>query len=328
MDDRFLKDARREPRPEFARSLRERLRAQEHEAQARRTAPARWAPAFGAIAAVLLAVGLFSIPAVRASAQAFLDLFRVRNFAAVTVDPARLQQIRNQSLDVESILGQPETIQDPGPLKVFTNAMAAASATGYTLRQAPMVNGFVPDTTFVRGESRQRLRVDTTKLRNVLTALAINDVSLPPALDGAEVNVHVQPVARTVYKWQDRRIALLQTPSPELSLPPGIDVTQLGEIGLRIAGLGPAEARKFAQSIDWHSTMLVPVPSGASSFREVEIRGHKGLLVAFDSEHQDKPGKRGVGSTQLLWSDGERVYALVGKDISDVTMVELANQVQ
>src|SRR5689334_11618772 len=258
MDDRFLKDARQEPRPEFARSLRERLRAQEHEAQVRRASPARWTPVFAGVAAVLLAVGLFSIPAVRVSAQAFLDLFRVRNFAAVTVDPARLQQIRNQTLDVESILGEPETIQDPGPMRAFTSAMDAASATGYPLKQAPVVNGFTPDTTFVRGESRKRLHVNTTRLRGLLTSLAIDDVTLPPALDGAEVNVHVQPVARTVYKWKDRRISLLQTPSPELSLPPGIDATQLGEIGLRIAGLNPDEARKFAQSVDWHSTMLVP----------------------------------------------------------------------
>jgi hypothetical protein len=327
MDDRFLKDARQEPRPEFARDLRERLRAQEARAEVRRTAPARFVPALAGVAAVLVAVGLFSIPAVRASAQAFLDLFRVRNFAAVTIDPARLQQIKNQTLDVESILGQPETIQDPGPLRVFTNATEAASATGYMLKQAPMVNGFAPDTTFVRGESRKRLRVDTTKLRNVLTALAINDVTLPPALDGAEVNVHIQPVARTVYKSKDRRISLLQTPSPELSLPPGIDATQLGEIGLRIAGLNPSEARKFAQSVDWHSTMLVPVPSGASSFREVHVGPNKGLLIAFDPR-QDLPRRPHGGSSQLLWSDGERVYALVGEGISDATMVELANQVQ
>jgi len=328
MDDRFLKDARQEPRPEFARDLRERLRAQEARAEVRRTAPARFVPALAGVAAVLVAVGLFSIPAVRASAQAFLDLFRVRNFAAVTIDPARLQQIKNQTLDVESILGQPETIQDPGPLRVFTNATEAASATGYMLKQAPMVNGFAPDTTFVRGESRKRLHVDTSRLRGLLTALAIDDVSLPPALDGAEVNVHIQPVARTVYKSKDRRISLLQTPSPELSLPPGIDATQLGEIGLRIAGLNPSEARKFAQSVDWHSTMLVPVPSGASSFREVHVGANKGLLIAFDERHEDRPGRRGDGATQLLWSDGERVYALVGKDISDATMLELANQVQ
>jgi len=94
MDDRFLKDARQEPRPEFARNLRERLRAQESRAEVRKTSPARFVPALAGLAAVLVAVGLFSIPAVRATAQGFLDLFRVRNFAAVEFDPSRFDKVQ------------------------------------------------------------------------------------------------------------------------------------------------------------------------------------------------------------------------------------------
>jgi len=328
MDDRFLKDARQEPRPEFARSLRERLRAQEATVERRASFSARrFSPALGAFAGLLAVAFLFSIPAVRASAQAFLDLFRVRNFAAVTVDEARLAQLRNQELDVEAILGKPEMIQDPGPLRVYTNARDAAAATGYPLREAVGLNGLAPETTYVHGETRQRLRVDTSRLRTLLTSLAIDDVQIPPGIDGAEVNVHVPPVARTVYRNEGQRITLLQAPSPELSLPPGIDAAQLGEIGLRIAGLSSAEARRFAQSIDWHSTMLVPVPAGASSFREVEVRGHKGLLVAIDSR-QDRPRRPHGGSSQLMWSDGERVYALVSSNASDVTLLQMANAVQ
>ena len=288
---------------------------------------ARLTPALGAVAAVLVAVGLFSIPAVRASAQAFLDLFRVRNFAAVSIDANRLAQLKNMQLDVESILGKPEVVQDPGPLRIFTNATEAAAAAGYPLRQAVGVPGLVADTTFVRGESRARLRVDASRMRTLLTSLAITDVQVPPALDGAEVNVHIPPVSRTIYVNEGKRVMLLQAPSPELSLPAGVDAAQLGEIGLRIAGLSPGEAKRFAATIDWHSTMLVPVPASASSFREVDVRGHKGLLVAFD-ERQDLPRRQHGGSSQLLWSDGDRVYALVGHSISDVTMVQLANAVQ
>ena len=73
--------------------------------------PAIWA----GVTAVLVAA-LFLFPSVRASAQAFLDLFRVRNFAAVTVDAARLEQLRGMELDVQSILGKPQVTRDPGPL--------------------------------------------------------------------------------------------------------------------------------------------------------------------------------------------------------------------
>lgn len=327
MDDRFLKDARQEPRPEFARALRERLRSLETAHAVHRAVRPRFSPALGAVAALLAVIGLFSIPAVRVSAQAFLDLFRVQNFAAIKVDPARLAQLRNQQMSVEAILGKPEVVQEPGPLRVFTNARDAMVATGYPVREVAGVPGVTADTTFVRGESRARLRVDTTSLRSLLAALAIDDITIPPGIEGAEVNVHLRPITRTVYLKDKSRISFLQSPSPELSLPAGIDVAQLGEIGLRIAGLSSSEAKRFSQSIDWHSTMLVPVPAGASSFSEVDIHGRKGLLVSM-SERQNPDGGKHEAVTQLLWSDGERVYALVGKKASNVTLLQMANAVQ
>ena len=327
MDDRFLKDARQEPRPEFARALRERLRSLETAQAQSRTSRPRFSPALGAVAALLAVIGLFSIPAVRVSAQAFLDLFRVQNFAAVKIDPARLAQLKNQQMSVEAILGKPEVIQEPGPLRVFTNARDAAVATGYPLREVSTVPGVTADTTFVRGESRGRLRVDTASLRGLLSALAIDDVTIPPGIEGAEVNVHLRPVARTIYRKDKAKISFLQSPSPELSLPAGIDAAQLGEIGLRIAGLSSTEAKRFSRSIDWHSTMLVPVPAGASQFTEVDIHGRKGLLVSIH-ERKDASGEKQDAITQLLWSDGERVYALVGRKVSDLTLMQMANAVQ
>jgi hypothetical protein len=289
MDDRFLDKGRQEPRPEFARSLRERLRRQDDAAtQGHAARGFRFSPAIAAFATVLVIAGLFSIPAVRVSAQSFLDLFRVRNFAAVTIDAARLKQLREGKFDVESILGTPEMVRDPGPVRVFTNA------------------------------------------EDALTSLAIDDVQVPPGVDGAEVRLHIRPVARTAYRRDGHEVMLIQAPSPELSLPAGIDVAQLGEIGLRIAGLPSGEARRFSQNVDWHSTLLVPVPSDASSFREVDVRGNKGLLVARGNHgtRRDGPRRRMDGGTQIFWSDGERVFAVVSRDVTDLELLQMANSVQ
>ncbi len=330
MNDNFLNEGRQEPRAEFTRSLRDRLRALESRESSPRPVRARLSAAAAAFASVLVIVGLFSIPAVRASAQAFLDLFRVRNFAAVTVDAQRMELLRGQQFDVESVLGKPERILDPGPARAFPNAQEAALATGYTLRQAVgMSSALRADTTWVRGESRTRLRIDGPRMRGLLASLAIDDIQLPPAIDGAEVNVHLMPVARTTYRREGgHEITLIQSPSPEFSLPVGIEMAQLGEIGLRVAGLSPAEARRMSRSIDWHSTLLVPVPGGASSFREVEVRGHKGLLVALDERGGGMRRRLQGEHTQLLWSDGDRVFALMGRNVSDVELLQMANQVQ
>jgi hypothetical protein len=332
MDDRFLDKGRREPRPEFARSLKERLHRQDAGAAPGRARGAfHLSPAVAAFAAVLVVAGLFSIPAVRVSAQSFLDLFRVRNFAAVTVDAARLKQLRDQKFDVESILGTPEMLRDPGPPQVFATGQDASVATGYPLRQVVHpLRGMTPDTTWVRGEAESKLKVDASRLRETLHALAINDVQVPAGIDGAEVHLNIRPVARTVYRREGARMTLIQAPSPELSLPTGIDVAQLGEIGLRIAGLSAGEAKRFAQNVDWHSTLLVPVPADASSFREVDVRGHKGLLVAMGDHGMRGDGPRRIkkGGSQILWSDGERIFAMVSRDVTDVELLQMANAVQ
>ena len=96
MDD-FLNQFRKEPNPEFAKRLYERInQPMERKAntQLSRRIAGAWKPALVGAAVVLAAVLAFS-PSARVMAQNFLDMFRVKNFAAVKVDPARMAQISN-----------------------------------------------------------------------------------------------------------------------------------------------------------------------------------------------------------------------------------------
>jgi hypothetical protein len=90
MDDRFLYEARRDPGREFATRLRARLGREERTV---RVGGVRLAPALAAATVVGLVASLFVFPSVRASAQAMLDLFRVRNFAPVTFDADRFEKL-------------------------------------------------------------------------------------------------------------------------------------------------------------------------------------------------------------------------------------------
>ncbi|MEP7027761.1 MAG: hypothetical protein ABI960_04120 [Candidatus Eisenbacteria bacterium] len=331
MDDKFLHDARREPDPAFARDLRERLARESPPADAPRARPAlRPGPVVWAAAGALVVAALFLIPAVRATAQGFLDLFRVRNFAAVTVDPARLEQLRGSEIDLKSILGTPQVVHDPGPMQVFPDAASAAGAAGYALRMPTDVPGAMQaDTIRVHGETEESVRVDTARLRSLLSSLAIDDLEVPPALEGADVRIRVPPVAIASYRHDQSQVMFLQAPSPEVTLPAGVELARLGEIGLRVAGLAREDARRFARSVDWHSTMLVPVPATVGSFREVDVRGQKGLLVAWGTDGGDRPRRRVPHSgSQLMWAADGRVYALMSNTVSDLDLLRMANSVQ
>jgi hypothetical protein len=95
---------------------------------------------------------------------------------------------------------------------------------------------------------------DTGKLRDVLDALEITGRVAAAGLDGQTATI--PGAADRPHRLRERRqeVSFFQARSPEMTLPPGIDVPPLAEIGLRIAGLGSSEAHMLAHAIDWRST--------------------------------------------------------------------------
>ena len=329
MNDRFLNEHRREPRPEFAGALHQRLRAQGEagEIAAERRRPLRLA--LVAACAVIAIGAAFMLPAVRASAQAFLDLFRVRNFTAVTVSETRLKQLRDGKVDLQSVLGGPvEKVKDGGAPRPLHSVGEAMPVLGY-LPKTPtrLPAGLAADTVWVHDASEANVTLDTHKLRDVLETLDIRDVIVPDQLNGQRVTVRVAPVVTQEFHGGDRRAALIQSRSPEVALPPGADLAQLGEIGLRIIGLDANQARSLARSIDWRSTAVVPVPANVGAFREVDVNGHRGLMVTCTAPDAKKgDGGRRAG-TVILWSEDDMVFAL-SSDVGNVDLLDMANSIR
>jgi hypothetical protein len=322
MNDDFLSEHRERPRPEFARALRERIDEQGRDgsrAGAGWLVP-RWAAGL-ATAAVLVTL-TFSFPGARAAARDFLDLFRIQRFAAVPIDPARIAQLKSGDLDIKALLSDDvEVLKEPGEPLAVESVEAAAQIAGIKARVPTVLpRGTAQPEIFVKGDAGARLTADTAKLRTVMNALEIHDLEVPERLDGASVEVKVPSSVVLKYGRGSDSLTLVQSRSPEIALPEGVDLAQLGEVGLRIAGLSPTEAHTFAQSVDWHSTLLVPVPANAASFREVNVQGATGLLVTTS-------GSRGGRRSVVLWSDGDMVYALSG-GASTSELVEMANSLQ
>jgi hypothetical protein len=310
-DDRFLHDHRREPRPGFARALRERLRRTDpDEAPAR---AARWMPALAAAASIALVTLAFTLPAVRASAQALLDLFRVRNFAAVPFDPERLEKLEAVEHDgAMLVFDRKQILQEPGAPELFPTPGAATAKAGFTVAEPSYLpGGLALDTVSVSGEARAVLAVSSARLRSVLDALGLHDVTVPAGLDGRDITVHTYPLVTQRYRADKSRLELMQSRSPEVGLPAGVDLARLGEVGLRILGLDAGEARRMAGAIDWRSTLVVPVPVNAAEFRQITVRGNPGLLVTVNKPSPDARQARRTGSL-VMWSEGDRVFALNG----------------
>jgi hypothetical protein len=303
MDDVWMHALRREPPAEFKEQLRRRLRDEDAAAVAPATSHRR---SLLIAAAVVLLSALLAVPAVRASASQFLSLFRVVNVVAVKVEPSRLDRLKAEDLEIGKLIGEHvEVLADPGPPLAVGSLDEAASVAGMHIA----VPQWLPDNsriieTAVMGERVLRITASATRLQQVMDALGITDLTAPAALEGQVVNVRVPPVVMVRYEHGNRRSRLFQASAPQVTLPTSVDLATLGEIGLRILGLSRDDARQFARAIDWHTTLLVPVPPGVSSFRQVTIGGRPGILM----QHQPPNASP---TTVVLWSTTERVFALV-----------------
>ena len=276
-----------------------------------------------------------SFPAVRAVAQQFLDLFRVQRFVAVSADPERIKQIAriaNEGFDVKSLLSRNvKVVKEPTELEPVESVTAAEQLTGLAVQlPATLPRDVVQEQILVGGEGALEFTADTGLLQDVLDALDLRDVLVPQQLNGAVVKVRMPP--RVITKYQRNGMArafLLQAASPEISLPQGVHLPEIVEIALRILGMSLDEARQYAYSIDWHGTLLVPVPADVASFREVEVGASRGLLIEMND--QPRPGtsgpSRGEQGSMVLWSDGGKVFSLSGT-INKRDLLQMASAIQ
>jgi hypothetical protein len=313
MEEDFLFALRQTPNPAFAERLRGQLRQQPPPAGRVRHWPVRRLLVAASVTG--LAIASFTIPAVRASAESFLSMFRVVNFVAVSVDPSRLDALAAQQLDIRQLIGEHvQVIEDPGQPLPMTSLDQMSATAGFELRQPQWLPA---DTRIVEmavsGEGAARVTADAHRLQQMMDALGITDLTVPANVDGQVMTVRVPPIAMIRYEHGRRHSRLFQSRPPEVTMPTGIDLSVLGEIGLRILGLSAGDAHQFARSIDWQTTLVVPLPPNARSIKQIDINGHSGIAIDYQPPNE-------AYTRMILWSTGNRVFVLVSVQSAEDTM--------
>ncbi len=285
----------------------------------------KWRPALAlGVTALVLAFAL-SLAPVRSAASQFLSVFRVRQFAALSLSPDQVQRLEEGLAGLDHLLaGHMEVIEEPGPPREVDSLDEASGLVGFRVRAPTWLPAGVTGEPMVQvqGGGKGQFKADVDQVQALLDALGRSDLRVPAALDGATVEVVIPPVVTLNYgRMPGQRWTLIEMESPTVTLPPGVSLDQLGEIGLQILGLTPDEAREFSARIDWGSTLVVPVPTNIASFMEVTVDGVSGLLLR---ERRQGPEPR---HATLMWQKGGIVYTLVGQgELED--FVSIANSLR
>jgi hypothetical protein len=297
-----------------------------------------WRPVWGLAAVASIVAILVSINPVRSWAQRVLAMLRVQKIQVVTIDPTTLMSgsepdSRPYKLFNQFVTDNVVVTMDPGKPDVVSNVTRAAQLAGYPIRT--IGNLGAPHSVEVNGETAFQMTINRERVATLLDEIGRSDINIPESANGALIAVHIpktvismygdcpvrhrsgssnqQSQAEALAERKMERMAnmkdtnctyLIQAPSPTVSVPPDLNMSDIAEAALELAGMTPAEARSFCQTVDWSSTLVVPIPRNSSSYETLTVDGVEGTLITETLSQGNR--------YSLLWIKNGVIHSLAG----------------
>jgi anti-sigma factor RsiW len=285
----------------------------------------------------LLITVVVSVPPFRAFADEILNLFRVQQVTVVPIDTSGLQQLAGDEAlgkQISQLVSSSATVTEkPGDPQSATDAADASQKAGFSVR---LPQNEAASRLTVEGKGAFTFRIDRTKAQALMDEAGRSDLVLPDSIDGAVISVTVPASVRADYgtcpdpsqsenaigggspgrRYPDC-VIFAQLPSPTVEAPAGVDVSQLAQIALQFTGMSSEQARDFAQSVNWTSTLVIPVPKNASTYEQVSVDGVTGTLIQRPAD--DAP------QYLLIWVKDGIVYSIAGLGTNSQQALDMAN---
>lgn len=279
-------------------------------------------PAFIAAGLVVILAVALAFPPVQAFASSFLGLFRVQQVRVIGVDPSAVQQyssvLENNSERFQTMFSQNLTVSHTGKYQKFTRQADASAAAGFALR---LPKGMNIASIEVNPAESADMTIDSALMNSFLDALGRKDVSIPSNLDGQKIHADIPSVSVASFGSCPSYIPgdkpesvpaqegaactqFIQFSSPTIQAPESFPVVQLAQTMLQLSGMSAEQAIKLSQSIDWASTLVIPVPTSRfSEISDVTVDGVSGTLVTASNDP----------TYSIIWVKNGFIYAFLGQ---------------
>jgi hypothetical protein len=165
--------------------------------------------------------------------------------------------------------------------------------------------------------------IDLDEIQAILKDAGFDPIDLPQDLDGTKVSVDVPAsVAATYGSCQniftdpdDSRVSYygspdcqvhLQMPSPTVTTSKEVNPQELAQIGLNYLGYNEEEASELSRSLDWASTLVIPVPTEEMESSEVTVDDTTATLLQERNSDEEHP------PYTLIWIHDGILNAVIG----------------
>lgn len=291
-----------------------------------------------ATAALVIVAVVLAFPGARAFAGELLNLFRVQQVTVVPVDFTGLEQLTGDGAlgnqFTELISNSVHMDKKPGDPVQASSAEDASKLTSFTVR---LPKSTTPSQIYVTNAASFTVTVDRTKAQSLLDEAGRSDLVLPASIDGADISVQIPAAVSAGYgtcpkpeKDMSRNqgsgapgrrfpdcVMLVEMPSPSVNAPADLDINQLAQLGLEFTGMSKDDAAAFTKTVNWTSTLVIPIPKNAATYQQVTVDGVTGTLIQRPAD--DAP------QYALLWVKNGIVYAISGLGANSQQAIDMAN---
>ena len=304
-----------------------------------------------ALVVVAVLAAALSLPPVRAIAGNFLGLFRVQQVSAIPFDPLNLPE--NFSFDqpgITQLVAENLKYEEVGKAQDAASAAEAGNLAGIPVR-LPTGLSSAPKLSVQPGV-KMSFKVDLPRIQAILSEAGFGDIQLPKELDGATVKAELPMIVTAMYdeytasgpdngkpvgdvrppgqapdagqdpdaggSWCPDCTVLVQLASPTIETPEGVDLAAIGKAYLRLTGMSAEEVDSFSQTVDWSTTLVIPVPN-FTTHETVSVDGVNGMLILQNPDYTTQ--------YMLIWAKDGIVYALTGYGTRP-KVLEIANSLK
>jgi hypothetical protein len=248
----------------------------------------RLTPAWGALAAVALVAALLISPPGRAVAQRLLGMLRIKTVVAVPMERDFIAEGKAEML--QQLLADGVVKTKESQRLAVADREEAAKLASMNVR-LPELRTDTPQI-YVNTEGAFQFTASQQRLDTLLSVAGRTDLQFPSGLNGAQVavdvpanvvarygNCPVEDLRQPTHGPYDDCVVVSQVPVPTVVTTPQLDLSGVAEFGLQLAGMTAEQAHLFSQTVDWTSTLAVPIPRNAASFETVAVDGVQGLMI-------------------------------------------------
>jgi hypothetical protein len=280
--------------------------------------------AIAGIAVIALMVAVIAAAPIGSLADNMLNGFRVQQFSAVTFPLNLVESNASASSSLNSGmgsfvqsqlmgLGQPSTTLNKSSLKTAATVADAQTHLNGNMEIPSSLSTFsgVDPTVYLTDPGTVTYQLNVQKARDLFALGKLDPAPLPdPATNPtATFSLDVPAGAALDYESNGKHLVVAQMESPTLTIPSSVDISLLRDELLSSGFLPPDTVTQLRAVTDWQHTLIIPVPSGATTSNET-VQGVPALLIKGDQ-----------GSVVMWQKDG--ILHMVGTD-GDASVMSVA----